>query len=354
MSKSAGAGPPLPRPPTIYDVAERAGVAASTVSRAFARPGRVNSLTAERIRTAAVALGYRTHSLAPAASTGRTSILAISVSDVTNPFYADIIRGAQTAAAEAGFTLMLLDGQESYVLEREAVERAMSGIEGLVLASSRMSDTAIRTTAKQKPVVVLNRFVAEVPSLVTDNAGGVRQALEHLARQQHRSVTYLAGPEASWADGDRWRALRTMAAGLQIATRRIGPFPPTVKGGEAAAQPLQRHASTAVLAYNDQIAIGVIRSLTAAGFRVPADFSVIGFDDIFASSLVTPALTTIAAPLRQMGQVAVRNVLAIINGATPTASEALVVPTRLIRRESTGRANRPRLASHSAARSIGR
>ena len=350
MSESAGAPPRPPRPPTIYDVAERAGVAASTVSRAFARPGRVNSLTAERIRTAATALGYRTHSLVPAAPTGRTSIRAISVSDVTNPFYADIIRGAQSAATEADFTLMLFDGQESYVMEQEAVGRAMSSIEGLVLASSRMSDTAIRTTAKQKPVVVLNRFIREVPSLVTDNAGGVRQALEHLQERRHRSVTYIAGPEASWADGDRWRALRTIATGMEITTRRIGPFPPTVKGGEAATQQLRRHPLTAVLAYNDQIAIGVIRSLTAAGYRVPADVSVIGFDDIFASSLVTPALTTIAAPLRQMGKIAVRNLLAIINGATPTAHEALVVPTRLIRRESTGVAKRAPLTEQHDSR----
>jgi len=91
-----------------------------------------------------------------------------------------------------------------------------------------------------------------------------------------------------------------------------------------------------VLAYNDQIAIGLIRTLIAAGLDVPGDVSVIGFDDIFASRLITPALTTVAAPLRQMGEIAVHNLLAVIKGAQPKAGKAFVVPTHLVERESAG------------------
>src|SRR5664279_5889324 len=97
------------RPPTIYDVAKATGVAASTVSRAFSRPGRVNADTAERIRLAAADLGYRTNPLARALPTGRTSMIAVMISDITNPFYFNIIRGAQAAAAEAGYTMLLAD-----------------------------------------------------------------------------------------------------------------------------------------------------------------------------------------------------------------------------------------------------
>jgi LacI family transcriptional regulator len=104
--------------PTIYDVARAAGVAASTVSRAFARPGRVNAATAERIRRAAAELGYRTGPLARAHDAGRTSMIALVLSDVTNPFYNEIIRGAQAAAAEAGYTVLLTDAQESGERER--------------------------------------------------------------------------------------------------------------------------------------------------------------------------------------------------------------------------------------------
>ena len=325
-----------PRSPTIYDVAREAGVVASTVSRAFARPGRVNPVTAERIRVAAENLGYRVNPLARALPTGKTAIIALTISDVTNPFYTEIIQGAQSAAAEAGFTMVLADGQESDVLEREALERVIPIVEGLVLATSRMSDAAIKVTGRQKPMVVLNRSIPEVPSLTTDNLSGVRQVLEYLQRLGHRSVTYVAGPEASWADGARWRAVLEVGTRLKVATRRVGPFPPTVRGGEEAAAKLMSPLPTAVLAYNDQIAIGVINQLAEAGIGVPKAVSVIGFDDIFASSLITPALTTVAAPLRQMGIIAVRNLLAVIKGAQPKAGTALMVPTHLIERGSAG------------------
>jgi LacI family transcriptional regulator len=322
--------------PTIYDVAREAGVAASTVSRAFARPGRVNAATAERVKAAASRLGYRVNPLARALPTGRTSILALSVSDVTNPFYAEIIRGAQAAATEAKFTMILADGQESDVLERESLERAMATVEGIVLATSRMSDAAIRSTARQKPMVVLNRHVTDVPSLITDNAAGVRRAVEHLAARGHRGITYVAGPEASWADGARWRALRAATSDLGLSARRVGPFRPTVEGGAVAADELRRHPPTAILAYNDQVAIGIIRHFVGTGIAVPGEVSIIGFDDIFAARLITPALTTITAALQQMGAIAVRNLIAMIRGANATAKDPLVVPTRLIERESTG------------------
>ena len=330
--------PSLPvRPPTIYDVAKAAGVAASTVSRAFSRPGRVNAETAERIRGAAQALGYRTNPLARALPTGRTSMIALIISDITNPFYFEIIRGAQAAAAEAGYTMLLADAQESDVLEREALDRAIPTVEGMVLASSRMSDSAIRMTAKHRPMIVLNRAVADVPSLVTDNPHGARRAAEHLVGLGHRTITYAAGPEASWADGVRWRSLRDVAADLGVQTRRLGPYKPTVAGGEQAASDLARKPASAVLAYNDQLAIGIIRGLTAMGTVVPDDVSIIGFDNIFAADLITPRLTTVAAPLHALGGTAVHNLLAIINGARSRTSDPMVLPTRLVERASTAR-----------------
>lgn len=334
---------PRDRPPTIYDVAEAAGVAASTVSRAFSRPGRVNAATAERIRSAANRLGYRVNPLARALPTGRSRMIALMVSDITNPFYFELIRGAQSAAADAGYTMLLADAQESDVKERESLERAVSTVDGIVLASTRMSDSAIRMTAKQLPMVVLNRAVADVPSLITDNPRGARLAMEHLVRLGHSSVTYVAGPEASWADGVRWRTMHDVGAEYQLSTRRIGPFPPTVAAGERAADAVRARSTTAVIAYNDQIAIGVIRGLAAAGLAVPADVSVIGFDNIMAADLITPRLTTVAAPLHVLGVTAVQNLLAFINGAVSRRSDATVLPVRLVERASTGPPGRDHL-----------
>lgn len=325
---------------TIYDVARRAGVAPSTVSRAFARPGRVNADTAARIRTAAADLGYRVNPLARALSTSRTQMLAVMVSDITNPFYTDLIRGAQVAASQAEYTVLLADARESHVFEREDLERLLPVVEGLVIGSSRMSDSTLQVMAKQRPTIVLNRHVLGIPSVVTDNLRGTRQAVEHLGQLGHESVTYVAGPKASWVDGMRWRALRDAGTELGMHTRRTDAASPTVEGGRLAALGMLSHPPTAVVAYNDLMAIGAMLTFGEAGVRVPGDVSVAGYDNILLGRLVPPGLTTVASPGTAMGTAAVNNVLAMIRGALPRSDEAFVMPTRLVVRGSTGRPRR--------------
>lgn len=337
------------RGPTIYDVARAAGVAPSTVSRAFSRPGRVNAETAERIRAVAEELGYRANPLARALPTGRTALLALVISDVTNPFFFDIIRGAEEAASKAGYTLLVADAHESATAERETLERMITLVEGVVLATSRMSDSAIRVIAKQRPTVVLNRALTDVPSVLTDNARGMRRAVEHLAELGHHTITYVAGPEASWADGMRWRSLHDGAYELELRSRRIGPFPPTVRGGRLAAIELAAHPTSAVVCYNDLIAIGVVRGLTELGARVPAEVSVIGFDNIFGSDFCSPPLTTVAAPLRALGDQSIKRLLAQLRNSAPTESRPTMLPAQLVVRESTARPGRRRKAWTRAA-----
>ena len=337
---------------TIYDVARAAGVAASTVSRAFSRPGRVNAATAERVRRVAEELGYRTNPLARALSTARSHMLALIVSDVANPFYSEVIRGAQAEAAERGCTLVLADAQESDRVERAALERVLPAVDGVVLGGSRMSDSAIRMIAKQKPVVVLNRVVVDVPCVVPDNATGMRRAVEHLLRLGHETLTYVAGPEASWADGMRWRSLQDTAADLQLRLRRVGPTSPDVPGGLRAAEQLVSSPATAVLAYNDQVAIGVIRGLAARGVRVPRDVSVVGFDDIGPAVLITPGLTTVAAPLRLEGATATRHHLAMIEGARSRTGQPMVLPVRRVERGSAAQRRRKRTSPASGTTNV--
>ena len=327
--------------PTIYDVAAACGVAPSTVSRTFSRPGRVNAETAERIRQVAAEMGYRANPLARALPTGRTSLLAVIVADVTNPFFFDILRGAETAADAAGYTLLVADVQESVDAERRALDRAIPMVEGVVLATSRMSDSSIRVAAKQRPTVVLNRSMTDVSSVAPDNARGMRRAVEHLAGLGHTSITYLAGPEASWADGIRWQAMREAAYELDLKVKRMGPFPPTQAGGLAAAQAFARSPGTAAIAYNDLIAIGAIRGMIRLGARVPQDVSVVGFDNIFGADFCTPALTTVAAPLRHLGSLAVEMLIRELRGGARrpeprTAVRSMLLPSRLLERASTG------------------
>jgi LacI family transcriptional regulator len=332
--------------PTIYDVAQAAGVAASTVSRAFARPGRVNPETATRIFAAARELGYRTGSV-PRLAAAPSRTIALVVTDITNPFYAEIIRGVHEAAADLGYTVVLSHTMEDPHIERAWIEEQLPGTAGVVLASSRMSDNAIRTLAQQKPVVVLNRRLPEVPSLLIDNARGMRRALEHLGELGHRSVTYVSGPEASWTDGMRWQALREAGHELHIAVRRVGPVStPTIDAGFRMAQAAMAPPATAIIAYNDVLAIGLIKGLRSLGHVVPDDVSVIGVDNILLGEVVDPELTTVASPLRSQGESAVRAVVAMAGGATPTR-KPLLLPVRLVVRGSTAQRRRKRTSPAS-------
>jgi LacI family transcriptional regulator, repressor for deo operon, udp, cdd, tsx, nupC, and nupG len=329
------------RPVTIYDVARAAGVAPSTVSRTFSRPGRVNAGTAERIRAIAASLGYRTSPPARAVPGAPTRMIALVVADIANPVFAAIVRGAQEAAAERGYVLLLADAQEDDRRERAAIERLLPSVDGVVLASSRMSDSAIRMMAKQKPVVVLNRSIPDVPCVMPDYARGMRFAAEHLGELGHDRITYVAGPAASWADGMRWRSLREAAVELHLGLRRIGPFPPDVDGGVRSAAVFGAQPTCAVITYNDQLAIGFVRALTGTGVRVPDEVSVVGFDNILAADLVTPGLTTIAAPLHTEGAEAIRHVLAMVEGAPSHTGQPVVLPTWLVVRGSTAASARP-------------
>lgn len=320
---------------TIYDVAREAGVSASTVSRTFSRPGRVSSRTAVKVRAVAERLGYRSEEIFRAATPTHRQTIGLAISDVTNPFYFPIIRGAESAAAEAGFTLILADAQESDDVERKVLRRLIPLIDGLVIASSRISDTDLRTLAKSVPVVVLNRFVSGMPCVIADTPRGVRRAVEHLGELGHHRICYVSGPEASWANGARWRALTEATHELELTACRIGPFEPTVEGGVEAARLVAEKKHTALVVYNDLMAMGIMRGLGSLGLKVPEEVSIVGFDNIFAADLVTPGLTTVAAPLAAVGETAVRNVIAFAGGARSTQPGPTVVPVKLIVRGST-------------------
>jgi LacI family transcriptional regulator len=202
--------------------------------------------------------------------------------------------------------------------------------------------------AKQKPLVLLNRRIPEVSCIVADNRRGVRSAVEHLGMLGHDAVTYVAGPAASWTEGVRWRAVRDVGRELDMRVRRIDPRDvPTILTGFAVARQIVDGDATAVLAYNDILAIGIIKGLKQIGVHVPADVSVVGFDNVPLAEVVDPALTTVVAPMRKAGAAGVGNVLALAAGAR-TSGETLVLPVKLVVRASTG----PRRAAHRSRNSI--
>lgn len=327
-------GRPAARP-TIYDVAQAAGVATSTVSRALSKPGRVSFATAEHIRHVAEEIGYRSNQVARAAPNLPTSTLAVVVADITDPVFHGLIRGAERTAAHVGCTTLVVETQESVETERDAVRRLLPIVDGLILTSSRMPDAAIREAAKQRPLVVLNRMVSQVASVTSDNVRAVKKATEHLLESGADAITYLAGPEASWADGMRWRGLLEAGHELELKVRRIGPFLPTMRGGSAAAEEWLRCPTSGVIAYNDLLAIGFVRAVLQAGCQVPKDVRVVGFDNIPDSALVEPKLTTIAAPLVSLGSTAVNHLLRSSRRDLSETGETVQLPARLVVRDTT-------------------
>jgi LacI family transcriptional regulator len=183
-------------------------------------------------------------------------------------------------------------------------------------------------------MIVLNRDLTGVPSVVTDNPRGMRRAVEHLAELGHTSITYAAGPESSWADGMRWRALREAGHELVLHTRRVGPYAPTIEGGARAAADLVDSLPTAVIAYNDLVAIGMLAGARTLGYHCPEDISVVGIDDLDIAAAAEPGLTSVRVPISRSGSLALELLLEQIAGK-PTATEAVHLNSQLIVRGST-------------------
>lgn len=324
--------------PTIYDVAREAGVSPSTVSRALSRPGRVSYETAERIRLVAAELGYHTKSITRTLPDRTTKMLGLVVADIANPVFLGMIRGAERTARELDYSILLAETQENERYELQLLERIIPVVDGIILGASRLADVDIRRLAKQIPLVVLNRQVGQVTSVSSDNLRAVKRAVEHLGELGHATITYLAGPENSWSDGVRWRGLREASLELDLRVRRVGPYVPSIKGGAQAVQEWMEHRTSAVLAYNDLMAIGFMRQLALNGVDVPRDVSVIGFDNISEASLIRPRLTTMAAPQVTLGATAVNHLLRQRRQPVDQGDPVLL-PVRLMVRESTGPAS---------------
>ncbi|CAN5445508.1 LacI family DNA-binding transcriptional regulator [soil metagenome] len=333
--------PPVPggldRPATLADVAAVSGVAISTVSRALSTPGRVNPVTRERIERAAQELNYRVNAQARALTSGKTRAIAVLVSDVTNPFYFDIIRGTQQQLKAAGYTQILIDTEESDELEDGMLHNLRRSFDGAILAASRLTDRRLATLATEIPLVAINRQTKGVPSVFIDTPSGIDQALGHLVSLGHRDIAYVSGPDTSWPNEGRWRALSRAAQRAGVVTRKVGPFSPKKAAGAAAADAVLNSGATACIAFNDLLAIGMLMRLRERGVRVPEDLSIVGCDDIFGADFCNPPLTTLTAPIEQAGRVAVSILLARLDPTiAPSVRQTATLPTHLTVRASTG------------------
>lgn len=320
---------------TIHDVAKACQVSISTVSRAISRPEQVSPRTREKVLAAVAELDYRPSTAARSLMSGRTMTLALLVPDITNPFYFDLIRGTQRQAAAAGYSTVLIDTEESVDLEKHHMAAVAKAADGFVLAASRLGDDALTDAAARQPLVTINREVDGVSSVVIDTPDGMEQAVAHLASLGHGSLAYLSGPRSSWSNARRWRAVQLACRRAGISARRLGPFPPTREAGAAAADAAVHAGVSAVIAFNDLIALGVLGRLHGRGITVPDEMSVVGCDDTFGADFCHPPLTTVSASIEQAGRMATDMLLEQLR---PVAGAPRVhhVPAVLTIRASTG------------------
>jgi DNA-binding LacI/PurR family transcriptional regulator len=314
---------------TLADVARRAGVSVSTASRALAGGAVVAEGTRERVRRAAAEVGYEPNLAARQLVTGRGQSIALVLPDLANPFYAGVAKGLQQRVRAEGLVAVVADTDEE--AEAEAAVLAQLGpVAGrVVLASPRLDDDAVRTLAERTRLVLVNRFVDGLAAVTGDNEDGVRQALRHLHALGHRRVGYAGGPPSSWSDAARRRGLALTTDGPEVVD--LGAFRPGPAGGLAAADEALARGVTAVLAFNDQLALGILGRLADRGVGVPDRLSVVGFDDIPVARLLAPSLTSVSVPAAELGRVAVELLLA----PGPPAPGLRTLPVELAVRRST-------------------
>ena len=227
--------------------------------------------------------------MARSLQTGRTGNIALIVSDLTNPVYFDLIRGAERATGQSGLTMVFADLQERVEEERDVAARLSRIADGLILAGSRLSDEEIRGLADARPVVTINRAVEGVPAAVADIRPGIETALDTLSEAGHRAITYAAGPTASWMNARRREALRDGCASRGLRLCEIATENPTIQGGYDALTAVLAQGNPAVVTYNDLLAFGLLKAANAQGVSIPGSLSVIGFDDIFGADIIAPS-----------------------------------------------------------------
>jgi LacI family transcriptional regulator, repressor for deo operon, udp, cdd, tsx, nupC, and nupG len=329
---------------TIYTVAKRAGVSTATVSRVMSQPDIVSPGTRHKVLQAVEDLGYTPNSAARHLRTLRSGKLLVTVPDISNPFFALILQGIEDAAHRDGYAVLLGDTQHDETREeRYALMLRRKEADGLIFLGHRLPEAAqafIQSVAPRcAPVVNSCEFSARlgVPGVHIDNAKAAADAMDHLYRLGHQQIGIVTGPLVSPLSRDRLRGVRTRAklAGAESALEIVtGNF--SIESGAEAADRLLSLASppTAIFCFNDEMAIGVLDVARQRGVRVPRDLSVVGFDDIRFARFVDPPLTTIAQPMRDIGEASVRLLLDILHGRI-TTPQSITLPHTLIIRSTT-------------------
>lgn len=331
----------------IKDIAQKAGVSKTAVSFAFNNPSRLSEATVQQILAIAEEMGYSPDPVARSMSTGRTGTIGLLLPQpmpeiVRNPFFPEFLEGIGEVCTHAGLSLMLVPPMKGS-MRRAIVNAAVDGF--LTLGLEEYKATMVVLRQRGVPFVTVDSDPIEgVPAINVDDSGGACQAMRHVLAMGHRQIAILAirsGKQGHYREyvgtlGARMhgylQALEEYGLSVNGRSVRLLECISSENGGMEGFQSLwkSRHHPTAIVAMSDIIAIGAIKAAVADGVQVPQDLSVVGFDDITLASLIQPALTTVAQPSREKGEIAARELVKLLESNLEPLHQ--VLPTRLVER----------------------
>ena len=304
----------------IQDVAARAQVSIATVSRVLNESDhKVSKETRKRVLNAIRELDYRPNALARGLLMKKTKTIGIIIPDISNPYYAGIVRGMQDMADRNGYDVILQNTDrsqdrivKSIYLLREKIADGVIFSGGIIHGYESLS--ALKELRER--VVVIGRHEVNFPAALVDNIGGASEAIQHLIELGHKSIGFIGGPENSTTMIDRLKGYESALAQngypMDDTLLKWGDLNPE-SGFEATKHLLeQKNRPSAILAGNDQMAFGAIHAARQLGFKVPKDLAVVGFDDVPLSAYFEPPLTTVKIPRYRLGEGAMEMLIELI------------------------------------------
>ena len=336
---------------SITEVAKLAGVSIATASRVVSEADYpVSAPTRERVLEAAKTLDYVPNALARGLQKSQVPVVGVIVHDITDPYFAEVVRGVEDAAATSGFLVITCSSERNPDREREYVRLLRSmRVAAVIFAGSGLDDPALNEELARHvdgmrefgaAVVHLSPHALGEPEVSVDNQGGIASIVAALVGLGHSRNAFLAGPSTLYVARERLAGYRRglREAGIEVDERLIIDTGFSAEAGARAIDDLlEMHREpgtdfTAILCANDLLALGALQRLHEHGIEVPRDVSVAGFDDIPVAAMTAPSLTTVRLPLREMGKLGFEAAIRALNDETITP---LILPTQVILRDST-------------------
>jgi LacI family transcriptional regulator len=338
--------PTVGRAPTIIDVASTAGVSVSTVSRVVRNHPDVREETRRAVQEAIDLLNYRPSPIARALVSGQTRMLALLVSDITNPFYPQLAKSVEKEAGKDNYTVVICNTDDRTAETRRYLERLLrQGLDGVIHAAVARDEAVLLSLVDDhRRVVFTNRRPKSksVSFVVSDNHGGAMQLTNYLLGQGHRIIGFISGPAFARNATERLDGFRAAMSAHSNAQPLVADGDFSVRSGAQAAHEFMDGANppTAIIGVNDSIALGAFGALSERNLRVPDDIALAGFDGVQVSSYSLVGLTTVDQRIDEMGREAVRILIRQLN--TPDFVPARhVLDSRLLIRKTTARLRNP-------------